>query len=842
MSTLRVSNIEAKADVSSPSVNEKVKVTNSNGELLIHIDGATSGITTVGISTSGESFRFDSNQNVTFFGSVTGTGLDVNGNADISGNLNVGGVLTYEDVTNIDSVGVVTARSGLQVTGGVSTFATDVSIADKIIHTGDTNTAIRFPAADTFSVETAGSERLRVDSSGRLLVGTDSTIFDNNFGIGELQVTDKDGYQHVLFSGHSAAAANATCLSLGRSRGTQASPGYLSSGDHIARFSATSYNGGNYQSSGCIDFYAADQHASNDLPGYISFKTVPDSTSTLTERLRIASDGAVIVGTDTTVNPILRVLGTSAHNSFIQFADGDSNNVGQLQYSHSLNALIFAVNGGEKLRIISNGNIGIDDQNPGDKLSISGGNLGIYNTGNNHGNVYFYKDGTAKGWLKYRGNDDKLVIGNVTDAINVITSGNVGVGNADPTQAKFVAQTASGMSIAAVKDNTGASISLGGVTQPRILIEAGASASQLKLYTASGSSYSSAGWRQRLLLTDTSASVASTGNGANGIGCFGIGDNSPDSRALALSIGGGNGLYGIEDPRPLVYLQRSYGIGGGSSTEETTLEINAPGSYNSAGVVHGIKSYVRHNLNGSHYAGHFENYGSQYSANGTSALYAKTTKLDTNGGGDVIAFRADASITTGIANNGAAIAGYFASGNNINGKPIVCQNGYTTNSYSNQIIFRKHNGSGIVDVGSIKSNNTATQYNTSSDYRLKENIVSLTGAIDRLKQLQPKRFNFIGIDETIDGFIAHEVNPVAPYAVSGEKDAVKKELMLDEDGKEQFDENGEIIERQVIDPQGVDYSKLVTLAIAALQEEIARREALEDQYNALADRITALEP
>ena len=842
MSTLRVSNIEAKADVSSPSVNEKVKVTNSNGELLIHIDGATSGITTVGISTSGESFRFDSNQNVTFFGSVTGTGLDVNGNADISGNLNVGGVLTYEDVTNIDSVGVVTARSGLQVTGGVSTFATDVSIADKIIHTGDTNTAIRFPAADTFSVETAGSERLRVDSSGRLLVGTDSTIFDNNFGIGELQVTDKDGYQHVLFSGHSAAAANATCLSLGRSRGTQASPGYLSSGDHIARFSATSYNGGNYQSSGCIDFYAADQHASNDLPGYISFKTVPDSTSTLTERLRIASDGAVIVGTDTTVNPILRVLGTSAHNSFIQFADGDSNNVGQLQYSHSLNALIFAVNGGEKLRIISNGNIGIDDQNPGDKLSISGGNLGIYNTGNNHGNVYFYKDGTAKGWLKYRGNDDKLVIGNVTDAINVLSSGNVGVGNADPTQAKFVAQTASGMSIAAVKDNTGASISLGGVTQPRILIEAGASASQLKLYTASGSSYSSAGWRQRLLLTDTSASVASTGNGANGIGCFGISDPTPDSRALALSIGGGNGLYGIEDPRPLVYLQRSYGIGGGSSTEETTLEINAPGSYNSAGVVHGIKSYVRHNLNGSHYAGHFENYGSQYSANGTSALYAKTTKLDTNGGGDVIAFRADASITTGIANNGAAIAGYFASGNNINGKPIVCQNGYTTNSYSNQIIFRKHNGSGIVDVGSIKSNNSNTQYNTSSDYRLKENIVSLTGAIDRLKQLQPKRFNFIGIDETIDGFIAHEVNPVAPYAVSGEKDAVKKELMLDEDGKEQFDENGEIIERQVIDPQGVDYSKLVTLAIAALQEEIARREALEDQYNALADRITALEP
>ena len=51
----------------------------------------------------------------------------------------------------------------------------DVSIADKIIHTGDTNTAIRFPAADTFTVETAGSEAVRVDSSQRLLVGTNSS-------------------------------------------------------------------------------------------------------------------------------------------------------------------------------------------------------------------------------------------------------------------------------------------------------------------------------------------------------------------------------------------------------------------------------------------------------------------------------------------------------------------------------------------------------------------------------------------------------------------------------------------------------------------------------------------
>ena len=73
MSTLRVSNIEVKADASSPSVNEKLKVTNSNGDVLIHVNGETSGVTTVGINTTGSSFDIDSNQNVTFAGIVTAT-------------------------------------------------------------------------------------------------------------------------------------------------------------------------------------------------------------------------------------------------------------------------------------------------------------------------------------------------------------------------------------------------------------------------------------------------------------------------------------------------------------------------------------------------------------------------------------------------------------------------------------------------------------------------------------------------------------------------------------------------------------------------------------------------
>ena len=70
-------------------------------------------------------------------------------------------MLSYDDVTNVDSVGIITAQN-------------DVVIADKIIHLGDTNTAIRFPAADTITAETGGSERVRIDTSGRLLIGTTS--------------------------------------------------------------------------------------------------------------------------------------------------------------------------------------------------------------------------------------------------------------------------------------------------------------------------------------------------------------------------------------------------------------------------------------------------------------------------------------------------------------------------------------------------------------------------------------------------------------------------------------------------------------------------------------------
>jgi hypothetical protein len=108
-----------------------------------------------------------------------------------------------------------------------------------------------------------------------------------------------------------------------------------------------------------------------------------------------------------------------------------------------------------------------------------------------------------------------------------------------------------------------------------------------------------------------------------------------------------------------------------------------------------------------------------------------------------------------------------------------------------------------------QSGANAVNYATSSDYRLKENVVEMTGAVNRVKQLNPSRFNFIadGPSRTVDGFLAHEVSNIVPEAITGSKDAI--------------DAEGNII------PQGIDQSKLVPLLVGAIKELTARIEALE---------------
>jgi cytoskeletal protein CcmA (bactofilin family) len=141
-----------------------------------------------------------------------------------------------------------------------------------------------------------------------------------------------------------------------------------------------------------------------------------------------------------------------------------------------------------------------------------------------------------------------------------------------------------------------------------------------------------------------------------------------------------------------------------------------------------------------------------------------------------------------------------------------------------------------VEKGTIKTSLNATQFNTSSDYRLKENVNYTWDATTRLKQLKPARFNWISDDTNtlVDGFLAHEVQSIVPQAVDGNKDDMLVETKYTKDDVETQGDNPsksvgdpKTYSSTEINPQGIDQSKLVPLLVKTIQELEARITALE---------------
>ena len=271
-------------------------------------------------------------------------GVQINGDtgnisatkADYSGNVTIGGTLTYEDVTNIDSVGLITAREGIEVgarpgvaasisvdgnaifsgittistkihvgvdtgvygedlvvTGnsrvtGITTFGDSdnsalmlnidatsglptISIPDSIIHSGDTNTKIRFPAADTVSVETGGTQRFRVDSDGNVSIGDEPTVASDT-----LFHVEKAGETNVVFEGDTSTLGARLTL---KNNNTGASA--------VNQIDFADAGG---QSTSSIKGYNTDQ---DNNYGYLTFHTRSASGTPPEERMRISKEGYV---------------------------------------------------------------------------------------------------------------------------------------------------------------------------------------------------------------------------------------------------------------------------------------------------------------------------------------------------------------------------------------------------------------------------------------------------------------------------------------------------------------------------------------------------------------------
>ena len=172
-----------------------------------------------------------------------------------------------------------------------------------------------------------------------------------------------------------------------------------------------------------------------------------------------------------------------------------------------------------------------------------------------------------------------------------------------------------------------------------------------------------------------------------------------------------------------------------------------------------------------------------------------------------------------ISSGGNLLVGRTSAGNTGNGHSIRVGSTVLfsqTGSASTMAVCRDQTAGELIqfiangtDYGSIDFASGAVSYNTSSDHRLKENVIEMTDATTRLKQLQPKRFNFIAdADTTVDGFLAHEVQSVVPEAITGTHNEV------DADGNPVY--------------QGIDQSKLVPLLVKTIQELEARITALEN--------------
>jgi hypothetical protein len=165
MSTLRVSNIEAKADASSPSVNEKVKVTNSSGDVLIHVNGETTGITTVGVNTTGKTFDVNANQKVSFAGDIitggnVGIGTD-NPYANAGTNLHIHSANTTSEIRLTNST-----------TGG--------GLNGSIVQQGGNTLYISNSESGNTVFENAGSERARITSTGNVQIANGNLVFSTS--------------------------------------------------------------------------------------------------------------------------------------------------------------------------------------------------------------------------------------------------------------------------------------------------------------------------------------------------------------------------------------------------------------------------------------------------------------------------------------------------------------------------------------------------------------------------------------------------------------------------------------------------------------------------------------
>jgi hypothetical protein len=437
---------------------------------------------------------------------------------------------------------------------------------------------------------------------------------------------------------------------------------------------------------------------------------------------------------DQTASTLSRFLSYSATSSAIAFYTGTNSSAS------------------ERVRIDSSGNVGIGTGGPGSyyskELVVSAGvEGGITIVSNSTDGAYLmFADGTSgadryRGYVNYSHLTNELTFGtNGSQRVTVDSSGNVGIGTSSPTEGNLVVRNDSGNANINIKVND-----------------------------FDGSDYS------------PSLDFSTGGQGANDpqAQIKALGDNSYSAHLIFSTQNPGTTNPLVERMRILSSGQVIVGAFGGNDNA-VVAGSSSPGFTNQPGTNLLLKSG-----DGSGTGSSFMSFSTSPGGSSGTTVNTAVERMRITSGGNVLI-----GTTTDIAAN---ITQNAVVNKATTGTLIVAHETGNTGSLFAQFVYA---GTGIGSISQVGT--TGVAYNTSSDYRLKENVAPMEGALDRVAKLQPSRFNFIGDEKTVDGFLAHEVAEIVPEAITGEKDAV------DEEGNPVY--------------QGIDQSKIVPLLVGAIKE------------------------
>ncbi len=642
-------------------------------------------------------------------------------------------------------------------------------------------------------------ERMRIDSSGRVGIGTSSPTqpltLHGNF---KINTSNTDGNeQRALFNaggsgdpfsitmydadattagltlsgnGSITAAGNIRTpriLAIGPSASDKVWSGYLTN----TTGAATSFiNADGSATFAGVGTFSGDLRVQDG--GNFRVRTAADSAS---DAILLQNNGSITAFGDATINSL--TVGRGKNSVASNTALGDhalfTNTTGSNNTAVGLNTLYYVTTGSNNTAV---GNRSLQGTTGSNNTAVGASALFTNNVGSDNTAVGYYA------LLYNQSGNNNTAVGRYALAFNTTGSKNIGIGY---TAGDGITTGSNNTIIGDIPGTSTLSdtVIIGAGTTERLRID---SSGNVGIGTTSPSDYTGGGYKTLTINGTTNGGVLDLKKANTHLGQV-----ASTSSAVSLSS---------YDTVPLVFntasnermrIDSSGNVGIGTTSPSHQLTVH--NASNTSGTIEANRFSVRNNY------GNVSGLGNGFvsPASNTLAFATNSTeRMRINSSGDVFVGRtSDSTSAAGIS--------LLSSGKGTFNRDS--SNALAVNRGSNDGNLVEFKRAGTTK-GSISISGSTTSYNTSSDYRLKENVVDIADGITRVKQLQPRRFNFIADDTTtVDGFLAHEAQTVVPEAVTGEKD-------------------GE-------DMQGIDQSKLVPLLTAALQEAITKIETLEQRLS-----------